>query len=664
MRNVTAKEIEIFGLPMMKSNFFNKVAQKLLHLMNYINKLLNPIVFKVFKMGKPKTSVVRLKEYLMPTGDGALMSTDIYLPKKVYEKKEKAPTIFVRLPYWKNAFSIFGYAIASLGYAVVLQDIRGCAKSMPHGTNSFFMTEAHDGFTAVHWLTKRFWYNGKIGMWGPSYLGMTQLALSFGTGKTPDIGDAINCLVPTFITYSSLLHHEAGLTMLGNSTAVYGVLLAITRSSRLVLDNSEMDFDKITEKLYRSPKLTFYNEPLNHDRYDLDMSKISRMEIPERVRIVNEKFNLNLDITKKDEGAFFKLLDIIFYHRKIKMDQEVLPVTPPFDFTKLKKPILMVAGWYDLFSDLLIKDFQKIMELAPEESKKNIKVIMGPWAHVFNGHPDDLADVGGLLGIIPEIIPQWWYNHWLRDEKSDKINDPPLRIFVMGKRTWRNLNEWPPKKSKPVKFYLHSNGKANSRFGDGVISQKEPNNEASDKFIFNPINPVVTKGGDNLTLINGAHDQLKTEERDDVLVYTSEPLKEGIEVTGDIQLVLHASSTAKDTDFMAKLVDVYPKEKKAINIKDNGIRTRYRDYDLENPKFIEPGKIVKYTIKLGSVSIYFNKGHRIRLEVTSSNFPKYNVHSNLTGEKNAKGYQKATQEIFHDSKNPSYLILPIYPSKK
>jgi len=360
MRNVTAKEIEIFGLPMMKSNFFNKVAQKLLHLMNYINKLLNPIVFKVFKMGKPKTSVVRLKEYLMPTGDGALMSTDIYLPKKVYEKKEKAPTIFVRLPYWKNAFSIFGYAIASLGYAVVLQDIRGCAKSMPHGTNSFFMTEAHDGFTAVHWLTKRFWYNGKIGMWGPSYLGMTQLALSFGTGKTPDIGDAINCLVPTFITYSSLLHHEAGLTMLGNSTAVYGVLLAITRSSRLVLDNSEMDFDKITEKLYRSPKLTFYNEPLNHDRYDLDMSKISRMEIPERVRIVNEKFNLNLDITKKDEGAFFKLLDIIFYHRKIKMDQEVLPVTPPFDFTKLKKPILMVAGWYDLFSDLLIKDFQKI----------------------------------------------------------------------------------------------------------------------------------------------------------------------------------------------------------------------------------------------------------------------------------------------------------------
>jgi putative CocE/NonD family hydrolase len=211
---------------------------------------------------------------------------------------------------------------------------------------------------------------------------------------------------------------------------------------------------------------------------------------------------------------------------------------------------------------------------------------------------------------------------------------------------------------------LHSNGKSNSLYGDGVLSKNEPKEEPPDKYHFDPTNPVITKGGRNLFLLSGPQDQTNIEKRDDVLIYTSKTLEKGIEIIGEVKMILFASTTVQDTDFMVKLVDVYPNGKTSINVIDSGVRTRFLNGDLNEPKLIKPNKIYKYEFAIGSIGIYFPKNHKIRLEITSSNFPRFDVNSNLAGEQNENGYKVATQTIYHDKTNQSYIILPVFSNEK
>jgi putative CocE/NonD family hydrolase len=228
----------------------------------------------------------------------------------------------------------------------------------------------------------------------------------------------------------------------------------------------------------------------------------------------------------------------------------------------------------------------------------------------------------------------------------------------MGRNIWRYTEEWPPQNLEYQKLYIHSEGKANSIKGDGTLSFEEPTEEMEDEYIFDPMNPVITKGGRNLGILKGAQNQKDAEKRPDVLVYSTKLLDKGIEITGPVKMVLYASSSAKDTDFMVKLVDVYPRGR-AINILDAGIRARFRNGE-ENPSLIEPGEVYKYEIDLGNTSNYFRKGHKIRIEITSSNFPRFDVNSNLGGEGGFGQYIEAKQKIYHTQKFPSHLIIPIF----
>jgi putative CocE/NonD family hydrolase len=256
----------------------------------------------------------------------------------------------------------------------------------------------------------------------------------------------------------------------------------------------------------------------------------------------------------------------------------------------------------------------------------------------------------------------WWFDHWLRGPENEALKIPMIRIFILNTNTWRNFNSWPPK-VKETKFYLHSKGNANSRLGDGSLSRSPSGEEQPDSYDFNPLKPCPTTGGRNLSIDNGQKDQSKLEKRSDILVYTSEKLQEGLELIGEVKLIFYAASSAKDTDFMVKLVDVFPNGKRALNVLDEGVRARFRTGDLENPSLLEPYKIYKYEINLGSTAIYFPKGHCIRLEISSSNFPRFDINSNLAGETNKDGYKIAHQTIFHDSTNSSYLLLPIFSPK-
>jgi putative CocE/NonD family hydrolase len=290
-------------------------------------------------------------------------------------------------------------------------------------------------------------------------------------------------------------------------------------------------------------------------------------------------------------------------------------------------------------------------------------MIIGPWSHIALDKlfimPLKISHMRAIFDFFQNLLPFPWYEYWLKEYESGLNNDAPIKAFILNRNGWRYFYDWPPE-TDIMKLYLHSNGNANSRFGDGTLSKSKPQEEHPDKFIFDPSNPVTSKGGRNLFLLSGPHNQKTTENRKDVLVYTTKPLKEGLEIIGEVKLVLFASSSVKDTDFMVKLLDVSMNGLKAVNVIDSGIRTRFRKGDLNNPSFIEPKKIYEFIIPIGSTAIYFSKNHQIRIEITSSNFPRFDVNSNLAGEQSKNLFQSAEQVVFHDENYPSHLVLPIY----
>jgi hypothetical protein len=254
-----------------------------------------------------------------------------------------------------------------------------------------------------------------------------------------------------------------------------------------------------------------------------------------------------------------------------------------------------------------------------------------------------------------------WFDRWVKGEKNEVDDWPRVKIFVMGENKWRDENEWPLARTQYTKYYLHSGGKANTRNGDGTLSTEAPGEETPDKFAYDPLNPVPTKGGNSLGLNLGAYDQAEIEDRPDVLCYTSPVLDKDLEVTGPIRAFIYAATDAKDTDFTVKLVDVYP-DGKAVNIQDGIVRALYRKNDPQNPTPLTPGAVEAYEIDLWATSNLFKAGHRIRVEVSSSNFPRFNRNLN-TGEPVADAVKTAiaNQIIRHDAEFPSHILLPIIP---
>ena len=240
---------------------------------------------------------------------------------------------------------------------------------------------------------------------------------------------------------------------------------------------------------------------------------------------------------------------------------------------------------------------------------------------------------------------------------------PPLRYFLLGKNEWRTAETWPPAGVSDRSFYLHSGGTANTRFGDGVLSEELPGEELPDCFLSDPRHPVPTTGGHGICVPNGSHDQSEVEERSDVLVYTSDVLKESLTIAGRIFVCLHASSTAPDTDFTAKLVDVYP-DGRAFNIANGILRARYRN-SMETPELLKPGEVCEYKIDLWSVANCFLPGHRIRLEIAGSDFPEFS-RNNQTGRSIAEDTELriARQTVLHDARHLSRLILPVLEESK
>ena len=336
---------------------------------------------------------------------------------------------------------------------------------------------------------------------------------------------------------------------------------------------------------------------------------------------------------------------------------------------EIEVPAFNFGGWYDIFLGGTIRNYVRMSKLgATEDARRGQKLVIGPWIH--GGSP---ASVSGdynfgtraaalALDLQGQILSH--YDYWLKGEDNGFVDQPPVRIFVMGENVWRYEDGWPLERAVDTKYYLRSGGKANTLNGDGALSLDSPNSEPPDVFAYNPLDPAPTRGGqlccDPAFMASGAYDQRPVEARPDVLVYSTPPLERDTEVTGPVRVTLYASSSAKDTDFTGKLVDVYP-DGYARNLTDGIIRARYRK-PRSAASLIQPGQVYEYDIDLWATSNLFKKGHQIRVEISSSNFPRFDRNTNTGEPIGTDGdFVSALQTVHHTAEYPSHITLPVVP---
>ena len=348
------------------------------------------------------------------------------------------------------------------------------------------------------------------------------------------------------------------------------------------------------------------------------------------------------------------------YWKKVSIEESHADITvPAFNF----------GGWYDIFLGGTIRNFTRMRAMgATEEARRGQKLVIGPWIH--GGSPASVSgeynfgtrSAAAAMDLSGQILAH--YDYWLKGEDNGFAEKKPVRVFVMGENVWRYEDEWPLDRAVETRYYLRSKGKANTLNGDGSLSLDTTSSEPPDVYVYNPLNPAPTRGGglccDPAFMASGAYDQRPVEARPDVLVYSTPPLESDTEVTGPVSVTLYASSSARDTDFTAKLVDVAPNGY-ARNLTDGIIRARYRN-PSEPASFLLPDEIYEYTIDLWATSNLFKKGHRIRVEISSSNFPRFDRNTN-TGEQigSDTDFVSALQSIYHTSERPSHITLPIVP---
>jgi uncharacterized protein len=335
-------------------------------------------------------------------------------------------------------------------------------------------------------------------------------------------------------------------------------------------------------------------------------------------------------------------------------------------------PVYQQAAWYDPYTGPMLRMWNGLRSQGySEHARQNQKIQIIPWTHHI---PEGsiLGDLdfgpGAYVDLKQEDLR--WFDYWLKGIDNGIMGEPPIRLFVMGANVWRNEHEWPLARTQFTPYFLHSQGKANSLVGDGLLTQELPGNQPPDRYSYDPADPVPTLGGNNSTwtLMKFAADQIRPgpidqrpiERRDDILVYTTAPLEADLEVTGPLQVILYAASSAPDTDFTAKLVDVYP-EGRAIHIAEGILRARHRN-SFAYAELLEPGEVTQFRIQLAPTSNLFKQGHCIRLEISSSNFPRFDRNLN-TGASIATGQQMqvAHQTILHTQEYPSHILLPIIP---
>ena len=579
---------------------------------------------------QPQYRVAVHKDVPFQTRDGVTLRADVYRP----DAEGRFPVLLTRLPYDKNSRQrdAIDYFVER-GYVMVGQDTRGRFAS--DGDEYYpLIWEAQDGYDAVEWAAGLPWSDGNVGTIGQSYLGATQYLLL--PTRPPHLKTAFPVSASADF-HQSWVYHTGGAFEFGWQIP-YAILMARDSIARLGLTESLLP---ALEQEITDPVIPFA-QPLTEAAYR---------------RLPLTWWEDLLKPVARYLGDYLRHPDDGPYWWAINLERQLY---------NIDIPVYHVTSWYDIFLRGGLAAFCGLQEQAMgETARANQKLLVGPWAHLFpyssptsRGTGD--IDFGDNARIELNETQLRWFDRWLKGIDAGITDEPPVKIFVMGENVWRDENEWPLARTRYTPYYFHSQGGANSASGNGTLSSAAPGEETPDSFVYDPNDPVPTRGGNTLIIPIGVQDQREVEARQDVLVYTGEPLAEPMEVTGPIVVQLFAASSAPDTDFTAKLVDVRP-DGYARNLADGIVRGRYRA-SRTYPALLQPGVVTEFTIDLWATSHVFLPGHRMRVDISSSNFPRFDRNLN-TGEDQATGsrFQPASQTIFHDSRYPSHILLPVIP---
>ena len=599
------------------------------------------------KDAPPPPNVIAQPNVMVPMSDGTELATDIYLPAKDGQPvAEKLPVILTRTPYNKDGAKKHGEYFAQHGYVFVAQDTRGRYASK--GTWHWMTDDGKDGADCAKWIGRQPWSDGKIGMMGTSYVGGTQHALAME--HAPELATVIPVDAVSNMGYQSMRNAGAFEMRFWN-----WIMLNAGKGSNQSADpaTAAMLKEMADNRLHY-----ILNLPLRRGATPLKFAPEYENWLVEAMRHgANDEFWEQNNII--DHGDRYQ--DI---------------------------PVYLVGGWYDSWAGNTTNNFLALSKRL----KSDVYLIIGPWIHgqqAKSAHGQ--VDFGPDAAIADELA--WrleWYDHWLKGKDNTVGKAAPfaskVRLFTMGTGdghkteagllyhggSWRDEKEWPPAGATSTSYY----------FGDrGTLRTSQPEKAGgSTSFTFDPKNPVPTIGGNISSgdgiMLQGAWDQrggphvwnwqvpLPLSARNDILVFQTEPLAADTEITGEISVKLWISSTAIDTDFTAKLIDVYPASQDwpggfDLNITDGIVRARFRD-SLKEEKLMKPGDVYPMTIKLYPTSNVFKKGHRIRLDISSSNFPRFDVNPN-TGEplNEQRRLDTAVNTILHDAEHPSAVLLPV-----
>ena len=595
-----------------------------------LRRLLSPLVFGVLlgvalvspSLADESYPVKVERNVPVKMRDGVILRGDIFRP----DAEGKFPVLLQRTPYRRSV--PWGYEVqfaqhtAARGYVVFLEDVRGRYSS--DGVWTPFVHESEDGYDTIEWIAAQPYSNGKVGMFGASYVGATQMLAAMA--HPPHLAGI--CPIVTASNYHDGWTYQGGaFEQWFNESWTTGL--------------AEDTFARKVENLGSSPEdvdaLPLTSYPLfNHTPADV------------------------FDASTRNLAPYFLewLAHPTYddFWKRISIEEH---------YPDIRVPALHVGAWYDLFLGGTLRNYVGIKAHGGTEDARNgqhLLVVVG--GHSGYGRKIGDVDFGpeAEKADDDQIILAWY--DFLFKGVQNEYSRKPVRIFVMGVNQWRDEDDWPIARAKSTKFFLHSQGAANSDKGNGSLSTSAPASEPSDKFTYDPANPVPTVGGplccDSNHLAPGPRDQRRVESRADVLVYSTAPLDHDLEVTGPVRLDFFASSSAVDTDFTAKLLDVAP-DGTAINLTEGILRAKYRDSQLSATP-LTPNQVYALSVDLWATSNVFRAGHRIRLELSSSNFPRFDRNLN-TGESaaNSAKWVPATNTILHDPAHPSALVLPVVP---
>ena len=563
------------------------------------------------------------KDVRVPMRDGTILRADVYHP----EGKGRYPTIVTRTAYNKSRidtryYEERGYSLAERGYTFVAQDIRGTYASEGDFFPCTFRRDHHDtedGYDTIEWAARLPWSTGKVGTVGSSYDGWTQWELAHA--RPPHLA----AMMPQAIAASTLDQEMSGVLRLGQSLQWFIVNLAPDQIAR-------------------------DDEPWGPRNWD-----DSRRLFNERDR---DKWTWFLPLMEIPDHAMHGL----GHHWRKWLGERG---RDNFDFlTKLRKieaPAFITTSWFDQQVNAL-KLFSGMSEnAASETARAQTRIMVGPWRHTGT----DFERTVGKVDFGPEAerdfyqVVEQWFGHWLKGEDTGLDDVPRAQLFVMGANRWRYADEWPLPETRYTDYYFHSDGNARTIAGDGLLSREAPGESPPNEYVYDPRDPVMTI----YPASAGSHepaDERPLDGRQDVLVFQTPPLEEDVEVTGNVVVKLWAASSAPDTDFTAKLVDVWP-DGFSMKLCYGIVRARFRE-SYDSPTLIEPGRVYEYTIALNPTSNLFERGHRIRVDISSSDFPNFDRNHNTGGNDYAETTLKsAHQTVFHDPARPSRVILPVIP---